>query len=412
VLERCPIELDPSGKDIHAELETIRSVGPVAQVRLPGGVLAWSITGYEQARQAQVDPRLSKDARKHWTAYRDGDIGEDFPMIGWVLMDNMTTAAGAEHGRLRKLIAGAFTAHRVDSMRPAVQRIADELLADLEQRAALGEQVDLKAAYARALPAQVICDLFGVPAASRDAMLRGGEANVDTTMTPAQAAANVATWQREMLEFVESKRQHPGDDLTSDLIAAQTADGSQLSDSELVGTLHLLLATGTEPVMNLITNATRALIDDPSQWQMLHAGVLSWPDIIEETLRQQAPVAHLPFRFAVEDIELGGVTISKGDPVLIAFAALGRDPLVHGETAADFDATRADKAHFSFGHGIYRCIGSPLAMLEAEIALSSLWERFPDVTLAVPSAELLPEVTFIMNGRLELPVLLRDHAAA
>ena len=131
--------------------------------------------------------------------------------------------------------------------------------------------------------------------------------------------------------------------------------------------------------------------------------------MIEETLRVESPVAQLPFRFATEDVELGGVTIAKGDPVLIGFAAVGRDPEVHGESAGRFDATRADKTHLSFGHGVHYCLGAPLARLEAAIALPALFDRFPGLELAVPAADLEPQGTFIMNGHRTLPVTLGNR---
>jgi 2-hydroxy-5-methyl-1-naphthoate 7-hydroxylase len=290
-------------------------------------------------------------------------------------------------------------------MRTSVEKVAGELL---DQLAAVdpGEPVDLRERFAHPFPAQVICDLFGVPAEDRAAMLRGGEANQDTTMSPEEAMANVEQWHREMLEFVDRKRRNPADDLTGDLIAAQE-DGSRLTDSELVGTLHLLLATGTTPVMNLVCNAVTALLRHPDQLARVRSGDALWTDAIEETLRAEAPVAHLPFRFATEDVEVCGTVIPAGEPILVNFASAGRDEAVHGASAAEFDLTRADKRHLSFGQGGYRCIGSTLALLEAEIALSALFDRFPDISLA---GEIRPEGTFIMNGPDTLPVRLTPGA--
>ncbi|CAL9399944.1 cytochrome P450 [Streptomyces sp. NPDC052610] len=400
-----PLVIDRTGSDIHAELATLRRRGPVARIELPGSVPAWSVTGYEAALRVLGDPRFSKDPRKHWPAFRRGEIGEDFPLIGWVLMDNLTTAHGNDHSRLRRLTAKAFTPRRVEAMRPMIERATAELLDELAG-VAPGEPVDLKRRFAHPLPARVISDLFGVPEEERAELLRGGEVNVDTTTSPEEAAANVERWHQQMHDFVERKRRSPGDDLTSDLIAAQEANGSRLSPSELVGTLHLMLATGTEPVMNLIGNAVHALLTHPDQYELVRKGEASWDDVIEETLRAEAPVAHLPFRFATEDVELGGVTIRQGEPVLVAFAAIGRDPSVHGAGADRFELSREDKTHLAFGHGIYRCIGMPLARAELQIALPALFRRFPDLELAVRPEQIKPQSTFIMNGLESLPVRL------
>ncbi|GAA2359858.1 cytochrome P450 [Catellatospora methionotrophica] len=401
----CPYHIDRTGADVHAEAARIRANGPVSQVVLPGDVLAWSIVGYDEALQALADSRFSKDPRKHWTAFANGEIGQDFPLIGWALMDNMTTAYGPDHSRLRRLTAKAFTMRRVEAMRSKVEAVAQTLLDELAQVPA-GEVIDLKARFAHPFPSRVICDLFGVPAHQRAAMLRGGELNVDTTLTPEEVAENIEQWHTMMHGFVADKRRSPGDDLTTDLLAAQEEDGGRLSDSELVGTLFLLLATGTEPVMNLIVNAAHVLLSQPEQLARARSGAVSWAQVIEETLRVEAPVAHLPFRFPVEDVKVGDTVIPKGDPVLIGFAGIGRDPVKHGPTAARFDPERADKSHLSFGHGLYRCIGAPLAMLEMELALPALFERFPDLELAVASDAVEPQGTFIMNGRKELPVRL------
>jgi cytochrome P450 len=401
----CPVVLDCTGRDIHAEAARLRARGPVARVELPGGVLAWSVTSHELVKQILAGNQFAKDPRKHWAAFINGEIPPDWPMIGWVVMDNMTTHDGADHARLRRLISKAFTARRVENMRPAVEQIATELLDDLAT-VPEGEVVNLKARYSYPLPARVICDLFGVPEAARADVLRGGEVNINTQLSPEEAQANVEQWHNAMDALVTDKRQHPGDDLTSALIAAYDEDGSYLSHDELVGTLHLMLGAGSETMMNVLTHAVLGLLTHPEQRELVTTGQLSWTAVMEETLRVQSPVAQLPFRYAVEDVEIGGVTIAEGEPVLIGFAAAGRDPAVHGATAACFDITRQDKTHLSFGHGVHHCLGAPLARLEAAVALPALFSRFPDLSLAVRPEELEPQGTFIMNGHSGLPVYL------
>ncbi|WP_372671792.1 cytochrome P450 family protein [Amycolatopsis kentuckyensis] len=404
--QQCPIVLDRAGTDVHAESARIRARGPVTRVELPGGVLAWSVTSLELAKRVLGDEeRFAKDAHRHWPALINGEIPQAWPLIGWVAMDNMTTHDGADHVRLRGLISRGFTARRIESIRPSIEKIANELLDELAC-VDHGEVVDLKARYAYRLPARVICDLFGVPDELRADVLRGGEVNIDTRITPEEAVANVEQWHEAMHELVAAKRRKPGDDLTSALIAARDEDGSQLTDKELVGTLHLMLGAGSETLMNLLSKAVLSLLTHPAQLELVTSGGIGWSEVVEEALRVESPVAQLPFRFARADTELGGVTIAKGDPVLIGFAAIGRDRAVHGETADRFDITRPVKTHLSFGHGVHFCLGAPLARMEASIALPALFDRFPRLQLAVAPDELEPQGTFIMNGNRTLPVRL------
>ncbi len=198
--------------------------------------------------------------------------------------------------------------------------------------------------------------------------------------------------------------------MTSGLIAARDEDGdSRLSEQELLDTLLLMLSAGHEATVNLLDNALHALLTHPKQLALVRSGEVSWDDIIDETLRVQAPVANLPLRYAVEDIELAGVTIRKGEAILVSYAAAGRDPEVHGPDADQFDATRPNKDHISFGHRVHFCVGMSLARLEATIALPALFERYSDVELAVALEELLPVDSFISNGHRDLPVRLRRH---
>jgi cytochrome P450 len=406
-----PIVLDPSGQDVHAEGDRLRAQGPIAQVELPGGVRAWSVVGYDMLQQVLADPRFAKDARKYWPAFINGEIAEDFPLIGWVMMDNMTTADGADHARLRKLTAKAFTMRGTEAMRPMVEAITDDLLDKLAAMTA-GEVIDLKANFAYPLPTRVVCDLFGVPEELRGEVMRGGEVNTETTITHEEAVANVEQWHQAMYDLVDIKRRNPADDLLSMLIDTQAEDGSRLSDTEMAGTLHLMLGAGSETTTNLLSKAVVMLLSHPDQYQMVLDGRVSWRDVIEETLRVESPIAQLPFRFTTEEVQIAGVTIPAGDPILMGFAASGRDPLRHGEQADVFDLTRTDKEHLSFGYGVHHCIGAPLARLEAAIGLPALFERFPDIALAVPADQVQPQGTFLLNGSATLPVRLTAAVSA
>jgi cytochrome P450 len=348
---------------------------------------------------------VSRDARLHWPAFVNGEIPPDWPLIGWVVMDNMATREGADHARLRRLVSTAFTARRVADMRPRIEQITADIMAELAAREP-GVVVDLKREFAFQLPMRVICELFGVPEEGRAEVLAGGEVHQDTGLTPEEAAANIERWTNAIGGLVELKRQHPADDMTSALIAAYDEDGSQLTDDELIGTLFLMLAAGSETVMNLMSHTVLELLTHPEQRRQVSSGEVEWADVLEEVLRVQAPIAQIPFRFAKEDIELDGATIPKGEPILIAFAAIGRDPKLHGDSAADFDITREEKDHLSFGHGVHFCLGAALARMEAGVALPALFDNFPDLRLAVPVDSLMPMGSFVMNAYDAIPVTL------
>lgn len=405
----CPFALDQTGKDVHAEIARLRARGPVSRVELPGGVLAWEVTSYELVKKVLSDSRFQKEAGKHWPTYINGELPPNWPLINWVEMENMETRDGEDHHRLRRLISKAFTPRRVESARPLIEKIADNLLDGL---AAVpdGAITDIKGHYTFLLPAQVICGLFGVPESAQDDVLYGGQVNANTNYSGEEVAASIEQWHRAMEGLVEAKHREPGEDLTSVMISAQEEDGSRLNDEELVGTLHLMLGAGSETVMNLLTHAVVGLLTHTEQREMVISGQVGWDAVFDETMRVDSPVAQLPFRFATEDVQFGDVTIKKGEPVLVAFAGAGRDPAVHGETADVFDVTRANKTNLSFGHGTHFCLGAPLARLEASIALPKLFDRFPGMRLAVPREDLEPQGTFIMNGHRTLPVYLTSPA--
>jgi cytochrome P450 len=400
-----PYVLDPTGRDIQAEGANLAGRGPATLVELPGKVVAWSVTSQDVLRRLLSDPRVSKDPRQHWPAFTNGEIPQDWPLMIWVAVQNMFTAYGDDHRRLRSLVSKAFTPRRTEAMRPDVQRITASLLDTLDT--ATGP-VDLREAYAYPLPIEVICQLFAVPQETRSQLRKAVDGIFDTTITPEEATANGVELYRIWHELVAYKRENPGDDLTTGLIQAHDDADGKLTEAELVDTLMLVISAGHETTVNLLDQAITALLTHPEQLDLVRSGQVSWSDVIDETLRWQAPIANLPLRYAVADIEIDNdVTIRKGEPILAAYAAANRDRTVYGDTTDTFDPTRADKTHLAFGHGVHYCMGAPLARLEAEIALPALFERFPDMTLAVDPAELRPGQSFLSNGHETVPVKLR-----
>ncbi|MFD9502443.1 cytochrome P450 [Streptomyces sp. NPDC060035] len=312
-------------------------------------------------------------------------------------------------GRLRKLVAKAFTTRRSAALRPRIETITSELLEGIADTPA-GQPLDLREHFAYPLPTRVIAELLGMPDDVRDSLLVFVHQIFDTQATAEEARANEKGLYALMAELVAVKRETPGEDLISSLIQIRDADadgGSGLSERELIDTVLLMFTAGHETTVNLLDHAVYSLLRNPEQLARVRAGASTWEDVIEETLRLEAPPANMPMRYAVETIELDDVTIPAGDAMIISFAAAGRDPQQHGDTADTFDIQRETRReHLAFGHGVHHCLGAPPARLEAVIALSALFDRFPDLSLAVPQEEIVPLGSFISNGHDSLPVRL------
>ncbi|MFI0815280.1 cytochrome P450 [Streptomyces sp. NPDC021098] len=410
----CPFRLDPTAGDIHAEADRLRMRGPATPVELPGGVVAWSVTDPALVKRLLTDDRISKDAYRHWSdAYIEERIPPKWPLRLWVDVRSALTAYGPEHVRLRRLIGAAFTPGRVRAMAPRIEEISRSLLDGLDatEAAAPGAPVDLRSRFAWVLPLMVVNTLLGVPGELHDSFRAGVAGVFATDQSEAEAEANSRALYRLLTGLLETKRKAPGDDVTSMLIAAHDDEtDSRLSEQELMDSVLLLIGAGHETTVNLLDHAIVNLLSRPDQLALVRSGQASWEDVVEETLRHQAPIASIIMRFPIEDVHdaASGLTFRQGDPIVINYAAAGRDPRIHGTRGGHFDLVRATRReHLSFGYGPHFCLGAELARLEGRIGLRVLFERFPDLALAVPPAELRPLESFISNGHRQLPALLR-----
>jgi cytochrome P450 len=375
--------------DPHPVYAELRARGPVHRVRLPEpeGYDTWLVVGYEEARAALADPRLAKDAGAVEGTYREEEV------IG----KHLLIADPPQHTRLRALVTRAFTARRVEALRPRVQQITDELLDAMLPRG----RADLVEAFAYPLPITVICELLGVPEMDRAAFREMSNEVVAPTSEEAslQAVERLGAYLTDLIE--DKRAAGPADDLLGALIRTTAEDGDRLSAGELRGMAFLLLIAGHETTVNLITNSVHTLLTHPEQLAAVRADLDLVDGAVEETLRYEGPVENATFRYAAEPLEIAGVAIPKGDPVMIGLTAAGRD----GGRYTDpdrFDPHRDTRGHLAFGHGIHFCLGAPLARLEARTALRTLLRRAPGLALDGPPGEWLPGM--LIRGVRSLPV--------
>jgi cytochrome P450 len=398
------VRLDPLATDHHGEAAHLRELGPVVRAVLPGEVHAWVVTEHALLAELVADPRVSKDWR-NWTSLQRGEIPADWPLLGMVRVTNMVTADGAQHQRLRKPVVRAFTRNRVEGMRPRIESVVEELVADLPARAERGA-VDLRPHFAHPVPMRVICELVGVPEGWQARLRELVDSLFRTDTTADQARATQRERHALLNELVELRRREPGEDLTSALVAANAQDSDALTDEELVDTLWLLLTAGHETTLSLIVNGVRALLVRPEHPRPAREDADGWSRIVEEVLRWDAPIGNFLARYPSEDLEIAGVTIPRGAAILAPYSGVGRDPAQHGDNAHEFEPSRQQNRHLAFGGGPHVCLGAHLARLEGVVALSALFDRYPDLELAAEAAELAPVPSLFSNSAASLPVRL------
>lgn len=336
---------------------------------------AWLITRYDDVLAALSDPRLSSDFHDatdpHLADARSADKG--------ALGRCVVRVNPPDHTRLRRLLSTTFTARRIAHLSPRIQEITDRLL----DAVAPAGHVDLVDEFALPLTVTVISELIGVPEEDRaefrewsDAMLFPRSASPDRVRQE-EAVEKIQTY----LEDLASVRQTlPGDGLLSALIAARDEDQS-LDQEELIANVFLMLVAGYVTSVDLIGNSIVGLLTHPEQLELLRGDPGLLPNAIDEFLRYETPSTPGIARFALEDIEIGDVTIPRGAVIMVGIA--DRDPARFPDPDR-LDITRAGNAHLAFGHGPHYCIGAPLARLQARIAIDTVFRRLPDLALAIP----------------------------
>jgi cytochrome P450 len=336
---------------------------------------------HAEASLVMRDKRFGKDYVERTKRRYGPDIMEEpvFRSVRhWMLQQDPP-----DHTRLRGLVVKAFTARRVEDMRPRIQHIVDQTL----DRIAPQGHMDLIEDFAFRLPVTIICDMLGIPEEHREVFYtssrNGGRLLEPVPLSPAEIAeANASSTMAQMYfqQLFELRRRSPGDDLTTQLVQAEE-DGSKLSNEELTANIILLFGAGHETTVNLIGNGLLALHRNPDQLALLKANPSLITNAVEEFLRYDSSV-QMTGRTALEDIDdLGGKKIPKGETVLCLLGSANHDPAVYPDRPERLDITRQNVRPLSFGGGIHYCLGAQLARIEAEIAIATLLRRLPELRL-------------------------------
>ena len=386
--------------DTYATFARMREHDPVVrQPGIDGETPIWWVTRYEDAEAVLLDDeRFVRDPRLAVPPELLPELPEFFRFID----SNMLNRDGDTHRRLRRLVSKAFTPRMIERLRPRIQEIADELI----DRVSAAGEMELVSDFAFPLPITVIAELLGVPVADRESFREWSGAVVSPAFTPAgmeRADALLGAFVEYLLALFAQRRQAPGEDLVSALVAVEDG-GDTLSEEELCSMVVLLIVAGHETTVSLIGNAMRALLTHPEQRAALERDPSLLPSAVEELIRYDGPVERTLNRWAAVDVEIRGQKIRRGDTVIVVLGAADHDPeRFEAPDSLDLTAEREGR-HLGFGRGRHFCLGAPLARLEAEIALGTLLRRLPGVRLAVPPEELRWRPVPLFRSLVALPV--------
>ncbi|WP_163510896.1 cytochrome P450 [Fodinicola acaciae] len=369
----------------------LRRDQPLCRVQLAYGEPAWMATRYDDVKLVLGDPRFSRAAAV--------DRDEPRSRTHKGAPGNILSYDPPEHSRLRRLVTKAFTVRRVEQLRARAEEIAGGLVDNLTAPADLVED------FALPLPITVICEMLGVPYEDRVDFRTWSDAFLSTTrFTPSEVAYNVGQLREYMAGLIAQRREASRDDLLSGLVAARD-DEDRLSEDELLAMAEGLLVAGHETTASQIPNFVYTLLTHPQQLAELRTDLGLVPQAVEELMR------YVPLgagggsaRYALEDVEVGGVVVNAGEPVIAAIASANRDEAVYTDPDR-LDLHRKEASHVGFGHGPHHCLGAPLARMELQVALRTLLTRLPGLRLAVPAEEVVWRVGSATRSPAQLPVV-------
>jgi cytochrome P450 len=398
----CPFDPPPA-------FSALQENDPLTRVRLRDGSTPWVVTRYAEQRTLLSDSRLSvnpalpgfpRPEKPHTdshgeTGHGDGDEPPaDSHHLSFINMDD------PEHARLRRMVAASFTIKRIEAMRPAVQKIVDDLIDDM---LAGPKPVDLVEAFALPVPSLVICELLGVPYDDHDFFQANSKTIITRSSTPEQRAEAHRRLAAYLGDLMDTKLSDPGEDVSSDL--AEKVKASELTHQEATSMAVLLLFAGHETTANMIALGTLALLQHPDQLALLRE--TDDPKQVAGAVEELLRYLHIPHlgmrRVALEDIEIAGQTIRAGEGLLLLNEIGNRDPDVF-PNGDRLDLRRDARRHVTFSFGVHQCLGQPLARMELQVVYSTLYTRTPTLRQATDPDQVPFKNDSFIYGVHELPV--------
>ena len=393
---------DHAVADPYAHFACLREAAPLHRDERLG---AWLVLRYDDVRAAFRDSRLSADrVSPYFERCRMHGVAESERATFEVLTRWIVFTDPPRHTRLRKLVDYAFRPRAVERMRGWIASLVDELVEELGEEG----ELDFMERFASPLPVRVICDLFGVPHESRSDLTRWSEDILTLVFGAMHSADRHQRAERSLREFSEflrgviaERRTRPGEDLISDLVAAEER-GDVLEEEEIVATCVLLLFAGHETTRNLLANGLKAILEHGEAREALVSDASAMPDAVEEILRFDGPTKAM-WRQVVEPVAYGGQRIEPGERVLLVQASANRDPRRFDDPET-FDIARDSNRHVGFGYSIHYCLGAAIARMEGTLGLGAFLERFPRASLATDTFEWAPLI--LSRSLKRLPIRL------
>ncbi|GAA2404705.1 cytochrome P450 [Actinomadura vinacea] len=372
------------------ELTARRETEPISRFRYPDGHLGWVVTGYSAGRQILADLRFSSRPENIHIPI-PGPFASNRPAYPgfFVEMDP------PDHTRLRRLLTAQFTVRRMNQLEPKIAEITGR---HLDRMASMGPPCDLVSAFALPIPLLTICELLGVPYADRERFMEWQTTALDLDSGNKESEAAIGEIVQYIAALAVRKRAEPGDDLLSGLAA-----NPEVTELELGNIGTLLLMAGHETTTGMLSLGVLALLAHPDQMAKLRDDPSLAEGAVEELMRYLS-VPHIgPNRVALEDVEVDGILIHKGETVTLSLSSINRDPAQFPDPET-LDITRSARGHLSLGHGIHQCLGNNLSRVEQRVAFTALLRRFPDIELAVPLEQVRMRDQRAFYGVDELPV--------